>query len=219
MRTTTMGLRKQAVLLILALTGLAGWCAGGMKLLVNWKNQNYAGGTFQNILVLALNGKVQGRTDFEDALVAAISRPRAKASASYVFLPRPEATPIEMEELKALVEWQKFDGIIVVRLTKASERTVYVPGQVYSPVPYYGTFYGYYRTLYPVVYSPGYLKNEKKAQAEVNVYSTAKPQGELVWTGTTETVEVNSVKKAIKDLVKTVSKELEEQRLIEAESE
>jgi hypothetical protein len=48
-----------------------------------------------------------------------------------------------------------------------------------------------------LVYTPGYLKNEKRAQVEVNFYSTAKPEGELVWTGTTETVEVGSVKKAI----------------------
>jgi hypothetical protein len=207
------------VLLILALGGLAGWCAGSMKLLVNWKNPNYTAGTFHNILVLALNGKVTGRTDFEDALVAAISRPGAKASASYEFLPRPDATPIDPKELKALVEWKKFDAIVVARLTKASARTVYVPGQIYSPMPYYGTFYGYYGALYPVVYSPGYLKNEKKAQAEVNLYSTANAQGELVWTGTTETVEVSSVKKAIKDLVKTVTKELEDQKLIEPESQ
>ena len=219
MQTEGAHVMKQTLLLVLAVAGLAARCAGGMKLVVNWRSQNYAGGSFRNILVLALNGKVAGRTDFEDALAAAISRPGAQASASYVFLPRPDATPIDMEELKTLVQWQKFDAIIVVRLTKASERTVYVPGQVYSPVPYYGTFYGYYRTLYPVVYSPGYLKNEKKAQAEVNLYSTAQPQGELVWTGTTEIVEVGSVKKAIKDLVNTVSKELEQQRFIEPQAE
>jgi hypothetical protein len=104
-------------------------------------------------------------------------------------------------------------------LTKASVRTVYVPGQIYSPVPYYGTFYNYYRTVYPLVYTPGYLKNERQARVEVNFYSTAKPEGELVWTGTTETVEVRSVKKAIKDLVKAVTGELEKQKIIEPKSQ
>jgi len=186
-----------------------------MKLLVNWKNQNYTGGTFKKILVLALNGRAEGRADFEDALVAAISRPGEEASPSYEYLPRPDATPIDSKDLKALIEWKKFDGIVVARLTKASVKTVYVPGETYSPFPYYGTFYGYYGAVYPLVYTPGYLKNEKKAQVEVNFYSTAKPEGELVWTGTTETVEVRSVKKAIKDLVKAVTEELEKQRIIE----
>jgi len=218
METAATSLRKQSVLLILAVAGLAGWCAGAIKLPASWRNPNYTGGTFHNILVLALNGKAEGRADFEDALVAAISRRGEKASVSYEFLPRPDATPIDRQDLKALVEWQKFDAIVVARLTKATEQTVYVPGQVYSPVPYYRTFYGYYGTVYPMVYSPGYLKNEKKAQVEVSLYSTAKPDGELVWTGMTDTVEVSSVKKSIKDLVKTVTKELEKQNLIEPES-
>ena len=189
-----------------------------IKLPVTWKNPNYTGGSFQNILVLALNGRAEGRADFEDALVEAISRPGAKASPSYQYLPRPDATPIDMGDLKQLVQWQKFDGVVVARLTKASQQTVYVPGQVYTPVPYYGTFYGYCAAIFPVVYSPGYLQDERKAQLEVNLYSTAKPQGELVWTGITDLVEVNSVKKAIKDVVKTVTQNLEEQKLIEPQS-
>jgi hypothetical protein len=30
------------------------------------------------------------------------------------------------------------------------------------PFPNYNTFYGYYGAVYPVAYSPGYLKEEKK---------------------------------------------------------
>jgi hypothetical protein len=206
---------KKSVLLFCAIIGLAAWCAGSVKLLVNWKNQNYTGGTFKKILVLALNGSAEGRADFEDALVAAISRPGEEARPSYEYLPRPDATPIDMKDLKALIEWKKFDAIVVVRLTKASVKTVYVPGEVYSPFPYYGTFYGYYGAVYPMIYTPGYLQDEKEAQVEVNFYSTAKPEGELVWTGTTETIEVGSVKEAIKDMVKAVTEELEKQKIIE----
>jgi len=121
--------------------------------------------------------------------------------------------------LKALVRWKKFDAIVVARLTKADKTTTYVPGQVYTPFPYYGTFYGYYGAVYPVVYSPGYLKTEKKAQVEVNFYSTAKPNGELLWTGTTNVFEVNSVKKSIKELVKIMTKELEKQNIIDRNPE
>ena len=113
---------------------------------------------------------------------------------------------------------QKFDAIVVARLTKRDTKTTYVPGEVYTPYPYYGTFYGYYGALYPVIYSPGYMQTEKEAQVEVNFYATAKPDGELVWTGTTNTFEVSSAMKAIKDLVKIVTKELEKQTIIERES-
>jgi hypothetical protein len=62
------------------------------------------------------------------------------------------------------------------------------------------------------------METEKEAQVEVNVYSTAKPDGELVWTGTTNTFDAGSVKKVIKDLVKVVTKELEKENVIQRQS-
>lgn len=208
-------MRKIAGLVFAVLAGAALLLAASPKLELSWKNANYTGGTFKNILVLALNGKAANRAEFEDQLVAAISRPGGKASPSYEFMPRPDVTPIDTNDLRELVREQKFDAIVVGRLTKRTDKTTYVPGQVYTPFPYYGTFYGYYGALYPVVYSPGYMKTEKKAQVEVNCYSTAKPDGELVWMGTTNTFDSSSAMKVIKNVVKIVSKELEKQNIIE----
>ena len=211
-------MRRKLTFLAAILVGLALMAVAAPKLEFSWKNPNYTGGTFKNILVLALNGKAVNRAEFEDELVAAISRPGAKAFPSYEFMPRPDLTPIDMNDLRELVKEQNFDAIVVARLTKKQTKTNYVPGQIYTPFPYYGTFYGYYGALSPVIYSPGYMETEKEAQVEVNSYSTAKPDGELVWTGTTNSFEVASVKKLIKDLVKIVSKELEKENVIQRES-
>jgi hypothetical protein len=62
------------------------------------------------------------------------------------------------------------------------------------------------------------LKTEKEAQAAVNVYSTAKPDGELVWTGNTNIFDGNSVMKVIKQLVKMVTKELEKADIVAPQS-
>src|SRR5580700_771815 len=195
------------MLLAAVLASLALVLVAAPKLDFSWKNPNYTGGTFRNILVLALNGKAVNRAEFEDELVAAISRPGIKASPSYEFMPRPDLTPIDMKDLRELVKEQNFDAIVVARVTKHDTTTTYVPGQVYTPVPYYGTFYGYYNTLYPVVYTPGYMQTERVGQVEVNMYSTSKPDGELVWTGITNTFEISSVMKTIKSLVKVVTKQ------------
>jgi hypothetical protein len=211
-------LGKKSLLLIAILAILSSFAIASPKLELSWKNPTFAGGTFKNILVLALNGKAVNRAEFEDELVAAISRPGGKAAPSYEFMPRPDATPIDMKDLRALVKEQKFDGIVVARLTKRETKTTYAPGEVYTPFPYYGTFYGYYGTVYPVIYSPGYMETEKEAQVEVNFYDTAKSEGELVWTGTTNTFDAGSAMKVIKDLVKIVSKELEKENIIERES-
>jgi hypothetical protein len=207
-------LRKIVVVLALALTSLTALAAGSPKLALSWKNPNYTGGTFRNILVLALNGQAANRAEFEDELAAAIARPGISAQQSYQFLPRPDATPIDANDLRVLVRDQKFDGILVARLTKNDQKTTYVPGEIYTPVPYYGTFYGYYSAVYPTVYSPGYMKTERVAQVEVNFYSTSKSEGELVWTGTTNTFANDSVMKVIKDLVKVLTSELKKETII-----
>jgi hypothetical protein len=211
-------LRNKSAVLVAILASMALCAVGSPKLELSWKNPNYTGGMFKNILVLALNGKAANRAEFEDELVAAISRPGGQAAPSYEFMPRPDATPIDMKDLRGLVKEQKFDAIVVARLTKRETKTTYVPGEVYTPSPYYGTFYGYYGAVYPVIYSPGYMQTEKEAQVEVNFYATAKPDGELVWTGTTNTFEASSAMKVIKDLVKIVTKELERENIIERES-
>jgi hypothetical protein len=141
-------LKTQSIKLIAVLGALELLGAGSPRLAVSWKNPNYTGGDFKNILVLALNGKAVNRAESEDDLVAAIQRPGQKAAPSYEFMPRPDVTPIDMRDLRSLVREQNFDAILVARLTKADKKTTYVSGQAYTPVVYYRTFYGYYGTVY-----------------------------------------------------------------------
>jgi hypothetical protein len=208
-------LRKQSLLLAAVLAIPVLLTASSPKIMVSWKNPNYSGGHFKNILVLALNGKSEGRLEFEDLLVAAIARPGIQATQSYIFLARPDSTPIDVNDLKAVIREQKFDAIVVARLTRRETKNTYVPGEVYTPFPNYGTFYGYYGAMYAIVYSPGYLQKESIAQVETNFYSTAKPDGELVWTGTTNAFDAHSPMKVIKKLVGVVIKELEKQNVID----
>ena len=208
-------LRRQCVGLIALLLSFVVVANAGPKLELSWKNPNYDGAKFKNILVLALNGKAANRAEFEDELVAAITRPAAPASPSYEFIARPDATQIDKKDLRELIREQKFDAIVVARLTKRETKTTYVEGQAWTPYPYYGTFYGFYDEIAPVIYTPGYLETEKTAQVELNFYSTAKPDGELVWTGTTNTFDVSSAMKSIKGLVKIYAKALEQESIID----
>ena len=211
-------MKKKLVLPIVGMAILAMLAVAGPKLEFTWKNSNYPGGTFKKILVLALNGKAANRAEFEDELVAALTRPGEQARPSYEYMPRPDLTPINKDDLRDLLNERKFDALVVARITQKDEKTTYIPGQVYTPFPYYGTFYGYYGALAPMIYSPGYVESEREARVEVNFYSTAKPDGELVWTGTTNKFESGSPMKAIKELVKVVTKELEKENLITPES-
>ncbi|MGB2625995.1 MAG: hypothetical protein WAK20_04360 [Candidatus Acidiferrum sp.] len=207
-------MRTKAVALVIILLSVSLLAIAGPKLELSWKNPAYTGGQFKNILVLALNGNAASRAEFEDELVTAITRPGSPASPSYEFIARPNATPIDKNDLRELIKEQNIDAIVVARLTKHDVKTTYVPGEVYTPFPYYGTFYGFYDAVYPTIYAPGYMQTEKEAQLEVNWYAATPPNGQLVWTGITNTFDVGSASKAIKELVKIYSTALEKENII-----
>jgi hypothetical protein len=55
---------------------------------------------------------------------------------------------------------------------------------------------------------------ERTAQIETNFYSTLKPDGELIWTGTSDTVNPQSPSKAIDAVAKLIVETLEKQKII-----
>ena len=82
------------------------------------------------------------------------------------------------------------------------------------PYPYYNSFYGYYGALYPVVYSPDYLREDKTVRIETNVYDTRTPEGKIVWTGTSDTFNPRSADKAIDSVTKLIVKELQKDGIL-----
>jgi hypothetical protein len=183
------------------------------KLAASWKNPNYSGQQFKKILVVGMSNNLTTRSDFEVALAAKITRPGIVGVAGTDILLRPTAGPLDLTYLREQIAAYKIDAVIVSRLVKVETKTTYFPGQPYF-LPYYGTFYGYYGTVYPVVYSPDYLVKEKRVRVETNVYSVKPPDGELIWTGTSDTFNPGSAHKVINALVKLVINELEKQAIL-----
>jgi len=186
----------------------------GSKLVFSWKNSSYAGNGFRNILVLAVNGRASGRADFEDRMVKELARPGVTVVQSYTLMPRPDATPINADDVRGYVHDLKFDAIVVSRMVKKEKKTTYVSGDDFPFYPYYGTFYGYYGAIAPIVYDPGYMRTDTEAQIETNFYSTSKSDGELVWSGTTDTLDPRSTTSAINGIVKILVKQFEKDKLI-----
>jgi hypothetical protein len=207
-------LNRHAVLILVLLVALTSSHAGSTKFVFTWMNPNYSGAHFKNILVLGINGRAENRAEFEDRLSAAITRPGIVAIPSYSLIPRPNSTPLDMAQLRDVVLGQNIDAIVATRLIKVKKSVTEIPGQVYTPYPYYNTFYGYYGTIYPEVYSPDYLRVERTAQIETNFYSTSKSDGELIWTGTSDTVDPHTPRKAIDAVSKLIVQQLEMEKII-----
>lgn len=114
--------------------------ASSSKLVFSWRNANYQAGGFKNILVLAINGRASARADFEDRMAKELSRPGVTVVQSYSLMPRPDATPINLDDLRGYVHDQKFDAIVASRLVKFDKKVKEIQGDDFPFDPYYGTF-------------------------------------------------------------------------------
>ena len=182
------------------------------KLVMSWKNPAYLRSkTFSRVLALGLSDRAEIRADFEDALASHLAEKGFETVPGNTILLRPEGSHLDLGYLKSQVRDHKIDAVVVSRLIKVDNTVTYVPGTAYvpPPLPYYGTFYGYYSAIYPVVYTPGYLKEEKKVRIETNLYVVSSGEGELVWTGVTDTFNPSNVNKTIDRLVKLVIRQMQ----------
>jgi hypothetical protein len=185
--------------------------AKSSKLVMSWKNPSYTGNKkFQRVLALGLSQKTGIRADFEDALAAQLAAAGVEAIPGNTILLRPEGTQTDLDYIKGQIRENKIGAVVVSRLIKVENTVTYIPGVPYTaPFPYYNTFYGYYGAVYPIVYSPGYLKEEKKVRIETNLYVISSQEGELAWTGITDTLNPSNPDKAINGLVKLVVKQMQ----------
>jgi hypothetical protein len=194
-----------AVTLFAVITGA--WAS--TKLRISWRNPNITNPRFKTILVIGMSNNLETRADFEEALAHKIIRPGTNAIAGTDILLRPTAGKLDLNYLREQIKAYHVDGVVVSRLIHVETDVTYVPGAAYF-MPYYSSFYGFYGTVYPVVYSPGYLQTDRTVRVETNLYAvTTSPDGELVWTGMSDTFNPSSAHKVINGLVSLVVKEFE----------
>jgi hypothetical protein len=184
------------------------------KLITSWKNPKYSGGVFKKVLVIGMSANPGRRADFEDDLAASLIKPNIEIIPGHTILLRPDASPLNLNYIRTQIREFNVDAVIVSRLVSIKDSVTYIPPDVVAPYPYYSSFYGYYGAIYPVVYSPGYLIQEKTVRIETNVYAITPPDSQLVWTGTSDTFNPKDAQKVIKSVVKLVTEELNKDNVI-----
>lgn len=209
-----MNRRVLAGVIVLVIAGLA--FGKSSKLVMSLRLPNTPAKKVHRVLALGFSNRVGVRADFEDALAVELTSTGLEAIAGNTILLRPPGTQLDLNYLREQIQANRIEAVVVSRLIKVENTVTYIPGAAYSvPYPYYNTFYGYYGTLYPVVYSPGYLQQEKKVRVETNFYYvTTAPDGELVWTGITDTLNPSDVHKAIKGLVKLIVTQMQDEEIL-----
>jgi hypothetical protein len=211
---------KKVILAIVIITGLA-TCKPTTEITGSWKNANVNAGTtkINRILVTALTARTNARQTVENDVAAALEKKGYETVKSIEVLP-PTFTDGEKpdkNELYSKINETGADAILTVALLNKETENRYVPGNYnYAPIPrfgYYGTFWGYYNTRYPTLYSDGYYEEDEVYFIETNLYD-AKTE-ELLWSAQSETYNAGSLASFAEDFAEVVVTEMEEEGLLE----
>ena len=160
-------------------------CGPQMSIKSTWKDPSIAATQYKKVLVVGLSGKETLRRTFENEFSNELSYHGVTAAPASSTVPA--GAEKDQEAMKQMLTANGYDAVIVTRLVDRTKETTYVPGTSYTPAPYYGGFYSYYYTAYPMVYDPGYLVESTIVQIETNVYDVKSEK--LVWSGISEVVD------------------------------
>ena len=187
------------------------------KMITSWFNPNYEGQTFHKILVTSASLKTWRCAQTSKIEMAAqIARPGIETIPGNHILLRPDPNvKLDLEYLRGQIRDNHIDAVVVSRLLKIEKKVISIPSSTYiAPYPYYYSFYGYVGAVYPLVYDPGYTREDTTVSVETNVYATSKPDGDLVWNGVSKSFNPKSAKKVVGGLVKEVPKQMEKDGLL-----
>jgi hypothetical protein len=171
-----------------------------------WRDPNYRPTPVKRIFVIGVMPNDMYRVQFENGLAQALlAKGFEAATSSSVFPPG----QLDKEKVQQYVTDNQVDLVIVQRLTKKTVEE-YVPASVayVPPAPYYGGWYGYYGYGYGAVYSPGYMSEQTNVLAETNVYSTRTQPETLIWSGNSNTFNVQDAASAAQSLSQSLVSDL-----------
>lgn len=204
-------------LVIMIITGfLLGACSSNTKLTSEWKNTGVSSAPLSKVAVIVIAKDESLRRYAEDEMVAKM--PTGVTSvAGYTMFDKPEKNVSKVREL--LIK-NGFDGALVTRLVRIDEKEEYIPPQtIMQPMYPYNSnidsFNGYYGNAYNSTYvttTDGYTINTTNVIVETKLYRL--PDGVLMWSGTTNTLNPNSKSEVADGIANIVEAEIKRDGLL-----
>jgi len=176
------------------------------NLVQTWRDPKYVATPVKRIFIVGIMPNDAYRVSFENALAQALqAKGFQAATASSVFPPG----QLDKEKVQQYVSDNQVDLVIVQRLAKKTTAEYVPPTVAYvPPAPYYGGWYGAYGYGYGAVYSPGYIDEQTTVMAETNVYSARTQPEALIWSGNSDTFNVQSAQGAAQSLAASLVNDL-----------
>lgn len=181
-------------------------CGPSASITGSWKSPDAAGAVYKKVLVAALSSDAFARQMVETELANRLQKKGIQATRSIDVFP-PSFTRGQLpprEEIIPLIRKSGHDGVLTASLINSNTETRFVQGNLtYAPIgphPYYGNFYGYYSRMYPMVYSPGYYKENNTYFLETNLYDVATEK--LLWSAQSKAYDPPSLSDFSRDFAR-----------------
>ncbi|MFB6457886.1 hypothetical protein ACE38W_21625 [Chitinophaga sp. Hz27] len=202
------------LLLSLVFVLLMSGCGTTVHMTGTWKGNDAAPTGYHKVLIASLSSNLGARQTIETDLASALAKKGIVTGKSLDlfppnFDPKNEASKQEMADK---IRSEGYTAVLTTSLVNKESETRYVPGtMMYAPYPaygWYGSFWGYYGYMYGATYSPGYYTTDKIYFLESNLYDLTK-NGQLVWSGQSETYNPSNLASFGTAFAKTVSDALQ----------
>ncbi len=209
MKSSTLSL--SVVLSMAVLVGLfLPACSTGPKLVNMWYDNEYQGAQLQNFVIVGVSNEEGRRRLFEDTFAATMQQRGIETTPSYKLFEG--VGKLDQEQLQQMVAAAGADGVLVTRLVAVDQKASYQPGYTTAAPGYYYNFYGYYDHAYGAVSTPGYVYEYEVVRLETNLYEVA--DWDLLWSGTTETVDFDTIEREVPRLADLIMKSLADKGLL-----
>jgi hypothetical protein len=197
-------LRILGPMVIIVILSVLVACAS-TEIVESWRDRTAGPIGFKKVVVFFFGKDQAMRRKAEDELVRQIKGTQSVTSYSLI----PEAEFKDLDKVWDRLKERAFDGAVIMRLLGVEKEVTQVPG---SYPGYYYSFRGYYRYTWPVVYDPGYLRTDRIARVETNLYSLA--EDKLIWAGVSETFNPKNAVSLVGDVARSVAKDLKAKGLL-----
>ncbi len=193
-------------------------CAPSTAITGTWKSPEATAGTFNRIIVAALTDNAVARQTIEAQLQTQLQQRGINATKSIDLFPpaimRDGGTTADAILNK--IKGDQHDAILTVALVNTETETRHVPGQtMYTPITrfgWYGTFRGYYTYWRPMLYDPGYYREDKVYFLETNLYDAQSER--LLWSAQSESYNPTSLQRFAQKFGEVTVGQMQKENLI-----
>jgi hypothetical protein len=222
-------MRQTGILLILISLLFVG-CGPSTKLVRSWVNEEDTPKSYEKLAVVAITPNASNRYLIERAVVKDLLDDGIKATPTYEIFPLAGRlgdlgdVVKDKEDLKkrvvAKVEEHNIDALMIISVFNIEKEQRYVSnnnymmgGTGYYGNPYmHGAYYNYYAYSIGTIYDNGYYVDDYTYFLECNLFDVATE--ELLWSGRTKTVNMNSVEEEAVYFSEVVIKEIIKKKVI-----